>query len=118
MMTEADSGLWPNTRAALAKACLTAHRHTCGSQHIDTDRAKLLVTDSELISMAVDRDVGQHEVHFTGRSPVVCWRESAEQASTDVDIEICVAPVLVCKRVVQTVGGGDNISAAGLVLHL
>lgn len=32
--------------------------------------------------------------------------------------QICVAPVLVCTSVRHTAGGGDNISAAGLVLQV
>jgi len=117
-VTEADGELWPNTRAAVAKASLTAYRHTCGSREIDVDRAKLLLRDTEFISLKPGTTASEQEVHFTGRSPVVCWRETAAESSADVDIEICVAPVLVCKRVVQTVSGGDNISAAGLVLQL
>lgn len=117
-MTEADSRLWPNTRAAIAKASLTAYRYTCGSSEVDVNRAKLLLRDSELISMEVGTVASEHRVHFTGRSPAVCWREAAAQTSIDVDIEICVSPVLVCKQVAQTVGGGDNISAAALVLQM
>jgi len=118
MLTEADSKLWPNTRAAIAKASLTAYRYTCGSTDVDVDRAKLLLRHSEFISMEPGTVASEHRVHFTGRNPIVCWRESANDTSRDVDIEICVSPVLVCKRVVQTVGGGDNISAAALVLHI
>lgn len=32
-------------------------------------------------------------------------------------IEICVAPVLVCTKVKQTGGAGDNVSAAGLIFQ-
>lgn len=32
--------------------------------------------------------------------------------------KICIAPVLVCTKVVQTVGGGDNISGAGLNVQI
>jgi len=113
-VTEANSDLWPNTRAAIAKASLTAYRYTCGSQDVDVNRAKLLLRDDEFISMEVGTAASEHKVHFTGRTPVVCWRETM----TDIDIEICVCPVLVCKQVIQTVGGGDNTSAAGLVLQI
>ncbi|KAL3240894.1 hypothetical protein MRX96_021686 [Rhipicephalus microplus] len=34
------------------------------------------------------------------------------------DFEICVAPVLVCTKVLHTGGGGDNVSAAGIVLQV
>lgn len=35
-----------------------------------------------------------------------------------VNVEVCVAPVLVCKNARQTAGAGDNISAAGLILQI
>ena len=117
-MTEADSKLWPNTRASIAKASLTAHRYTCGSREVDVSRAILLLRSSELISMQFGTVASDHEVHFTGHSPVVCWREASTQTMIDVDIEICASPVIVCTQVVQTVGGGDNVSAAGLVLQI
>ena len=117
-MTEAESKLWPNSHAAAAKASLTAYRHTCGSSEVDVAHAKLLLNDTELISTAVGTAAGQHEVIFTGRHPVACWHEPADKSTVDVDVQICVAPVLVCKHVVQTVGGGDNISAATLALQL
>ena len=118
IVTEADSKLWPNTAAAIAKASLTAYRHTCGSRKVDINLAKLLLRDSEFISNEVGTTASEHRVQFAGRKPVICWREAAEDPAMDVAIEICIAPVIVCKHVVQTVGGGDNISAAGLVLQI
>jgi len=41
---------------------------------------------------------------------VSCWNEE--------DYKICVAPVLVCTQVLQTGGGGDHITAGGLVLQI
>ena len=118
IVTEAGSELWPNTRAAVAKASLTAHRYTCGTKDIDPDRARLLLARSEAISARVGTTAYHHRADFTDRTPVVCWREQAEHPLMDTDIEICIAPVLVCKHVLQTVGGGDNISAAALVLQI
>lgn len=117
-MTEAESKLWPNSHAAVAKASLTAYRHTCASSEVDVARAKLLLRDTELISAKLGTAAGEHEVLFTGRHPVACWREPADQSLVDIEVQICVAPVLVCKHVVQTVGGGDNISAAALALQI
>jgi len=80
--------------------------------------------------MKVGSVAGEHEVRFSGRHAVQCWREpgaTSQSADTShspasgqlsVDVEICVAPVLVCTHVVQTVGGGDNISAAALALQI
>ena len=44
---------------------------------------------------------------FNETSPISCWNEN--------DYELCVAPVLVCTNVKQTIGGGDNITPAGLM---
>jgi ADP-dependent glucokinase len=109
--TTAATDLWPNGRAAVAKAALTANRHTCGSNQIDVSRAKLLL-DSVI-------EISDTEwLELSGQNPVACWTESAEHGGYDVDVEICLAPVIVCTNVTQTVGGGDNVSAAGLVLQI
>ena len=49
---------------------------------------------------------------FDDNRPLTCWEED------DLDVQICLAPVLVCSEAVQTAGGGDNISAAGLVVQI
>jgi len=114
-VTEADSRLWPNMAAAMAKASLTAYRHTCGSRTVDVSQAKLLLRDTSAITMdQLNTPASQHRLQFTGARPVVCWRET----DAGVSIDICVAPVIVCRHVVQTVGGGDNISAAALALQI
>ena len=51
-------------------------------------------------------------IPFDDKRPVACWSEE------DLDIDICIAPNLVCSEAKQTAGGGDNISAAGLVLQV
>ena len=53
---------------------------------------------------------GGKRIPFKSNRPVSCWEEE--------DFLICIAPVLVCTDVVQTGGGGDNISSAGLVLQI
>lgn len=112
IITEAN-GAWPNSRAAIAKAALTSNRHTCGSHEIDVSRARLIL-DAVV-------DIGGRQsraIRLDGRRPAVCWIEPGDFDKQEVDIEVCIAPVLVCKNVVQTVGGGDNVSAAGLVLQI
>lgn len=50
-------------------------------------------------------------------SPVACWSEAIDagaEGGPSVEVEICIAPNLVCSEAKQTAGGGDNISAAGL----
>ncbi|KAM3625053.1 uncharacterized protein V6R79_006305 [Siganus canaliculatus] len=97
---------WKNTMSATAKASLTANRHVCGSNDIDPSKARLIMDDS----FSVSRQEGSQRIPLQESRPVSCWDED--------DYEICVAPVLVCTEVYQTAGGGDNISAAGLVLQI
>ncbi|XP_023223115.1 ADP-dependent glucokinase-like [Centruroides sculpturatus] len=105
IMTKKKSS-WKNSMSAAAKAALTAHRHTCGSDEIDADKAKLIMDDS----FTTSRGKNAKKIIFEAKKPVACWEED--------DIEICVAPVLVCTEVLQTGGGGDNVSSAGLVLQI
>lgn len=97
---------WKNTMSATAKASLTANRHVCGSNDIDLSKARLIMDDS----FSVSRQEGSQRIPLQESRPVSCWQEH--------EYEICVAPVLVCTEVYQTAGGGDNISAAGLVLQI
>lgn len=97
---------WRNSMAAVAKAALTANRHTCGSDTIDLDTAMLLTDESFALSPAEP----SRRIWFDPTNPVSCW--------TEEHVDICLAPVLVCTQVLQTVGGGDNVSAAGLVLQV
>ncbi|XP_066536560.1 ADP-dependent glucokinase [Hoplias malabaricus] len=100
------SSKWKNTMSAVAKASLTANRHVCGSTDIDTSKARLIMDES----FSVSRMEGSQRIPLQESRPVSCW--------TEEDYEVCVAPVLVCTEVYQTAGGGDNISAAGLVLQI
>lgn len=97
---------WKNTMSAAAKSALTANRHTCGSENINISRAKLIMDDS--FSTSQNRE--SKRIPFDTKNPVACWNED--------HIKICIAPVLVCTQVLQTGGGGDNISSAGLVLQI
>ncbi|XP_036398472.1 ADP-dependent glucokinase-like [Megalops cyprinoides] len=97
---------WKNTVSAVAKASLTANRHVCGSSDIDPGKAKLIMDES----FSVSRREGSRRIPLRETRPVACWDED--------DYQVCVAPVLVCTDVYQTAGGGDNISAAGLVLQI
>jgi len=110
-MTSLDSS-WKNSRAAAAKASLTAHRHVCGTPEVDLAKARLLLDDSFSASLRE----GSIRVPLNSSEPVSCWEE--QLAELDEEVVICVAPVLVCTKAHQTAGGGDNISAAGLVLQI
>lgn len=97
---------WRNMHGAVAKASLTAHRYVCASNEINTDQARLVMDDS----FSISRKPGSHRIPLVDSAPIMCWGEDHGR--------ICVAPNLVCTHVRQTAGGGDNISAAGLVLQL
>jgi len=101
---------WKNTRIAAAKASLTANRHVCASKWIDLDKAFIIMDDSFSTTAAEGADAVR--IPFDDKRPVACWAED------DLDIDICIAPNLVCSEAKQTAGGGDNISAAGLVLQV
>ncbi len=97
---------WENINGAVAKASLTANRHVCASSWIDTTHSRLILDES----FSVSTKPGSHRMPLIEAAPVSCWGESTHR--------ICVAPNLVCTTVQQTAGGGDNISAAGLVLQV
>ncbi|KAJ4451556.1 hypothetical protein ANN_03022, partial [Periplaneta americana] len=114
ILTVKDSP-WKNSKAAAAKASLTANRHVCGSKEVDIEKAKLIMDDSFSTSVAAD----SKRVPLNVENPVSCWDEELTGSSgTRLAIEICVAPVLVCTEAYQTAGGGDNISSAGLSLQI
>lgn len=97
---------WRNIVGAVAKSSLTANRHVCGSDNVDTSVSKLLMDESFSISTIH----GSQRMPLIESAPISCWSEG--------DTKICVGPNLVCSSVRQTAGGGDNISAAGLALQL
>ena len=105
IMTEQGSA-WKNTMSAAAKASLTANRHTCGSDDISTSKARILMDDSFTTSRGSDGK----RIPFQADRPIACWSESTA--------DICIAPVLICTKVVQTGGAGDNISSAGIALQI
>ena len=97
---------WQNINNAVAKASLTAYRHVCASKTVNLDKAKVIMDDSFTVSLKP----GSHRMPLVDSAPVSCWGEESGR--------ICVAPNLVCTMVHKTAGGGDNVSAAGLVLQI
>eukprot|EP00090_Calanus_glacialis_P003679 TRINITY_DN12703_c0_g1_i1.p1 TRINITY_DN12703_c0_g1~~TRINITY_DN12703_c0_g1_i1.p1 ORF type:complete len:472 (-),score=200.45 TRINITY_DN12703_c0_g1_i1:713-2128(-) len=98
---------WKNSGAAAVKASLTAHRHVCAEKEVKPENSFLIMDDSFSTSKE-----GGRRVPFINSRPLTCWDEE------ELGISICIAPVLVCAQAVQTAGGGDNISAAGLVVQI
>lgn len=130
IVTKVDSG-WRNTLTSSVKAALTAHRYTCGSHEIDMAKAKLIMDES----FTTSKQGSRRKIPFNPKHPVVCWQEdilleggetpehlgkqsTSSLSSKTETIEICVAPNLVCTKVKQTGGAGDNVSAAGLIFQL
>ena len=98
--------VWRNMNGAVAKASLTAHRYVCATSKISVENTRLIMDDS----FSVSTEPGSHRMPLVDSAPVSCWSEDK--------VRFCVAPNLVCTAVRQTGGGGDNVSAAGLVLQL
>lgn len=106
---------WKNTKNAAAKASLTAHRHVCASTIVNPDAAYRLLDDS----FATSTREGADRIPFSDTDPVSCWDETFTfTEEPPVEVQICVAPVLICKIAKQTAGAGDNISGAGLILQI
>ncbi|XP_065082195.1 ADP-dependent glucokinase [Ochlerotatus camptorhynchus] len=106
---------WRHTKNAAAKASLTANRHVCASSIVNPDASYRLLDDS----FATSTKQGADRIPFSEADPVSCWNETfAFEWQPPMDVQICVAPVLICKVAKQTVGAGDNISGAGLILQI
>ena len=107
-----QSSRWKNTMSAAAHASLTANRHICGKDSVDVATSKLLLDES--FSTTTDEQLASR-VPFLPHRPVSCWEEDYGDGE---EVLICVAPNLVCTKVHQTAGGGDNISSAGLAFQI
>lgn len=103
---------WKNTMSAAAHASLTANRHICGKAEVDIATSKLLLDES--FSTTTDKQ-NANRISFDPKRAVSCWEE--DYGGGEV-VLICVAPNLVCTKVHQTAGGGDNISSAGLAYQI
>lgn len=83
---------------------------------INPEAASLILDDS--FSTSLDATKAQR-IAFDTQNPVPCWSETLQlTAQKSIDIEMCVAPVLICRVAKKTAGAGDNISAAGLSQQL
>lgn len=117
---------WRHTRNAAAKAALTAYRRVCQSTIVNPESATMVLDDSfSLGERAADVVVEDGDAAAVGgrmywnvSDMVTCWRERPHIGGAVVEVEVCVAPVLVCRVARQTAGAGDSISAAGLILQI
>ncbi|XP_017840802.2 ADP-dependent glucokinase [Drosophila busckii] len=115
IMTIANSK-WKHTKAAAAKASLTAHRYVCKTQFVNPESAMQMLDDS----FATSAQEKAPRMRIDSANPVPCWNEYIQYGHDlqRIQVEICVAPVLVCRVAKKTAGAGDNISASGLVAQL
>lgn len=112
---------WRNIKNAAAKSSLTAHRHVCQTSYVNPESSQLILDDSFATSTETretDGDRRPLRVNIKQDDPAPCWNETIAVGSRPIEVEICVSPVLVCKEARKTVGAGDNISAAGLILQI
>lgn len=77
----------------------------------------LLVLDDSFATSAQEQ---APRMRMSAANPVPCWKEYIQFGpdQQNIEVEICVAPVLVCRVAKKTAGAGDNISASGLVAQL
>lgn len=118
MVVTGINPLWKFTKNAAAKASLTAFRHVCGTDEVNPESAYLVLDDS--FSTATEDSSAPKRIKIDTANPVSCWEENIDLWSNfgAMKVEICVAPVLVCRVAKQTAGAGDNISAAGLFVQI
>lgn len=110
-----EGSQWKDSRRAAAKAALVAHRYVCGTDFVNPESANLLLDGEFSVS---DESGRQIKLKVTEKEPVQCWNESVTVGRGTVNVEVCVAPVLVCRIAKWTTGAGDNISAAGLIVQI
>ncbi|KAJ6218577.1 hypothetical protein RDWZM_009734 [Blomia tropicalis] len=115
---------WHQNEHAMAKASLTAYRHTCGTERVDLQKARILLDESFTTSINKSAPY-RRRIYFKPNDPVACWNEYSSQWNNDNDeqdsaakVQICLSIGLICTNVVQTGGAGDNVSAGGLVMQL
>lgn len=121
MILNVKGSKWRHIKNAAAKSSLTAHRHVCQTSYVNPESAQLILDDSFATSAEPEVPQGRPKrIVINSNDPVPCWNETIAIDSTSnvLDVEICVSPVLVCREARKTVGAGDNISAAGLVLQI
>lgn len=121
LLVNVKNSKWRNIKNAAAKSSLTAHRHVCQTSYVNPESALLILDDSFSTSadtQQTEGDARPKRVEFKLTDPAPCWNETIRIDAHQLDVEICVSPVLVCREARKTVGAGDNISAAGLVLQI
>lgn len=100
---------WRDPKRSVSMGSLQAVRQACDNNTINVDDVDLMVP-LRLEKVSGASEAPPHDLVIDPASPVVSWVEDK--------IEFYLAPVLVCKTPLKTVGLGDAISAMGLISHL
>lgn len=96
-------GHWANQVAAVAAGARVASIQACGLQSIDASKVVLRAPLEFHSSHGEPRE----KLSLNPTEPVTVWHRG--------NVTFHLAPVLVCKQPLRTVGLGDAISAEGLV---
>lgn len=94
--------------AALARGSVTATTQAC-----DRSVAQLGPADVRLLAPAQFRTARGVAMRVSAESPTASWGGGGGDGDGG-DVSFTLAPVLVCQKLVKSVGLGDAISAAGL----
>lgn len=96
---------WRNTAAAVAAGARTASTKACGMEQPEPSLAELRLP--RLFRLSGRKDTESAPTTFVPAQGVLEWSQQ--------DMQVVMAPVLVCRQPVRTVGLGDSVSAAGLI---
>ena len=84
----------------------------CGSEEIDVEKARILLDESFTTSTKSEHH--KRRIRFETNNPTACWIERLPHIKggddANAQIQICLAIGMVCTNVIQTGGGGDNVS--------
>jgi ADP-dependent phosphofructokinase/glucokinase len=112
--SEANTKAWKNGASAVAAGSLVASTKAC-----DLDVTDLHGNDIELkFSSFQPSSVETAKVFLSDEEPVASWKVDVPGEKGGESASLVMAPVLSCKKVVQTVGLGDAISATALAYQL
>uniref|UniRef100_A0A336KCP3 CSON003110 protein n=1 Tax=Culicoides sonorensis TaxID=179676 RepID=A0A336KCP3_CULSO len=105
---------WTNTKQSTAKASLRTSKYMCGSEILNPESFTLLFEKKFYSS----ENSSGRTFEMKENDVVTCWKEILRTGYESIEVEFCVAPVLVCKRAAQTLATGDYATVDGLVLQI
>ena len=105
---------WPDAAAAAARGSVATTIQACGDEAAPDAVRALHGDDLELLY----RPLSGATVRGVKLPPIDAASPVAEWTDTQSGVRFALAPVLVCKKPVRTVGLGDTISGAAMHRHL